>query len=307
MSKSRVGLLRTRLPEAVIEQGRAAVRAGSLSALVNWHIRYVHMTPELVQKTYGTLFACGEFARAEELFEKTAAQFNPLAWWCTLVWRIAKLLVLGAGAAGGLLYLARTCSRMFSLAPVIMAALVATFEPADDPEEWRRFANVAVAADRAVTEQVERGWVGSRSELIAATITAIRFEAGPRMSRAVHAGENTKNGWCLGQIHDSNGFWKDYVEHPRELTGTGVDATYRCLRTVTRTLAFARAYCLRKPHYYVKKWRTAMWSLYGTGHKCWISPTAARRAKFQAALEARRFVPDAHMIELVEQAARGTT
>jgi len=195
-------------------------------------------------------------------------------------------------------------ARLFSLAPVIMAALVATFEPADDPSEWQRFANVAVAADRAVDEQIQRGWGGSKWELVAATLTAIRFESGPRMSRAVHAGENTVNGWCLGQIHDSNGFWKDYASHPRELTGTDVEATYRCLRTVTRTLASGRSYCLKR--HYRTNWRIAMWSLYGTGHKCWISRTAARRAKFQRGIESKRFVPDERVVALVE-AARGST
>lgn len=196
----------------------------------------------------------------------------------------------------------RISSRLFSLAPVIMAALVATFEPADDPTEWQRFANVAVATERAVDDQIARGWHGSKWELVSATLTAIRFESG-NIDLAVHDGRNTRNGFCLGQIHPTNGFWKDYSPSLQELTGTDVEATYRCLRTVTRTLASGRSYCHKR--HYRTNWRTAMWSLYGTGHKCWISPTAARRSKFQRGLESKRFEADARMVELVEAARSG--
>lgn len=193
-------------------------------------------------------------------------------------------------------------------AAVFLAALVALFPPKDDSEEWRRYANTAVAAETAVAEQVERGWHRSPKQLGASLLTALRFEAGG-LDHDVHSGANTRNGFCLTQIHRSNGRWKDEVDDPRELTGTDYVSTLKCFRVATRTLAGSLRYCLvpskRQKDVYRTNWRQAMWSVWGTGHKCWLSRTAWKRAKYQQDVESRRFEPDARMLELVAVARLG--
>lgn len=193
-------------------------------------------------------------------------------------------------------------------AELFLAAFFALFPPKDDPREWARYATVAVAAEQAVAEQVERGWHKSPKELGASLLTALRFEAGG-LDYDVHSGANTRNGFCLTQIHRSNGRWKDEVDDPRELTGTDYQSTLRCFRVAVRTLAGSLRYCLvpskRQKDRFVTYWRQAMWSVWGTGHKCWLSRTAWKRAQFQMAVEGRVFEPDAHMRELVETARLG--
>lgn len=186
-------------------------------------------------------------------------------------------------------------------AAVFLAALVALFPPKDDPREWERYSIVAVAAEQAIQEQVERGWHKSDLQLAASILTAMRFEAAG-LDHDVHSGANTRNGYCIAQIHESNGRWKEVVSDPKELTGTGYTPTLNCFRVATRTLAGSLGHCLKRK--YRTHWRQAMWSMWGTGHKCWLSRTAWKRAKFQEAVEARRFEPDEHMHALVA-AARG--
>jgi hypothetical protein len=172
-------------------------------------------------------------------------------------------------------------------AEVLLATLIALFPPGDDPGELRRYATVAVAGEVAIDEQMARGWHKSRRDLEHALVTALRFEAGG-LDRDVHSGANSKNGFCLTQIHHTNGRWRDVVSDPHELTGTDYGSTLNCFRVAVRTLAGALRYCTvpskRQPDRYITNWRTAMWSAWGTGHSCWISRTAGARSRYMRGL-----------------------
>lgn len=188
-------------------------------------------------------------------------------------------------------------------AELILAALIALWPPKDDPEEWRRYATIAVAFEDAVDHQMARGWNGSRAQLEAAGLTVFEFES--KVARRVHTGEKRGGGRgvCLAQIEPTNKLYLLYGDTIEDLAGTDYSATLACLQTMTRTLAGNRHYCryVAKP-----RWKgnldAAMWRMYATGSKCYPTARSRRRAEFMHSVMGRVWEVHPEMVELVRNA-----
>ena len=146
-----------------------------------------------------------------------------------------------------------------SLEAVFALVLSMVGRPIETNEELQRYARIAVASDIAAEEQIARGWNGTKAQLVRAELAAVDFESG-KGARSVHSGDNTRNGWCLTQIHRTNGHWKKVVTNPSELLGTGLGPTTNCMRVAARTLAGGLSWA-RRNGYRRHKWR-AMWTVY---------------------------------------------
>lgn len=154
----------------------------------------------------------------------------------------------------------------------ILAALLAIAPHDGSDSESLRYTVTAVALHVAVSGQ---RWHGTPDELARASLTVIRAESG--MALAVHNG--SKRGGkavCIGQIEPSNGLWREYAAEHEDLAGVDYAATLACLRTVTRTLASARAICRKKRG--KDKW-SEMFTHYATGNRCKPSRLGWKRAR----------------------------
>lgn len=160
-------------------------------------------------------------------------------------------------------------------AAIFMAALL-RFQPADDHEELRRLATIAVAAETVVNDP-DTKWGAPKDELWAAILTAVHQES--TAQRNVHDGtlRGKAGEVCLMQIHPRNRLWPRVAETLEHLVGTDLESTVRCLRAGALTLESSRGYCAKRN--YKTNWRQAMWTQYHYGSKCWLSPHAQKRTR----------------------------
>jgi hypothetical protein len=155
-------------------------------------------------------------------------------------------------------------------------AILLRLMPTEDPAELHRYETLAAATAIVEQELVPR-WRGPRHEFAPAIVTAMWFNA--QYPRDVHEGSRLGSGGarCVMDIDPGNGVWKRHATRFEDLTGLELGRTVQCIRTGAETLVLSLNRCLKR--HYVTNWREAMWSVYATGHKCWIHWEAKKRAR----------------------------
>lgn len=154
-------------------------------------------------------------------------------------------------------------------------ALFASERPAEFRHDPERIAVIAIAAERAQSDQMA-SWRRHPRMLGATLATVVLFESNLRED--VHSGttRSATDDVCLVQVNRTNTLWAHWAPSRDALAGIDIEPTTDCLGTGFQTLITWDRYCSkRKPR---RNWLEAMLSGYA-GDRCHPSKSSKLRAR----------------------------